>query len=58
MAPEERIADLEEENARLREELRHQWEENHFEHCSREWPHPEGKRCHWELPSLLEGLSP
>jgi hypothetical protein len=41
------------ENAALREELQKQWESNHFEHCSREWPHPEGKPCHWPLPEVL-----
>lgn len=47
------LAILERENAQLREELFEQWEVNHVEHCSREWPHPEGEYCHWPLPPLL-----
>jgi len=46
------------ENAALREELMGQWESNHVEHCSREWPHPEGKRCHWPLPEVLSHYNP
>jgi hypothetical protein len=49
----EESADLLRQVALLREELRAQWEANHFEHCSREWPHPEGKLCHWPLPDVL-----
>jgi hypothetical protein len=37
----------------LEQELRHQWEANHFEHCQRDWPH-EGQ-CYWPLPDLLAG---
>ena len=39
--------------ALLREDLREQWEYNHSEHCDRDWPHPEGERCHWPLPPIL-----
>ena len=49
------LAELERENALLREELRYQWELNHFEWCSRDWPHPEDKTCYWPLPVLLRG---
>ncbi len=42
------------ENAALRDELEEQWRANHFEHCSREWPHPEGTRCNWERPAILD----
>jgi hypothetical protein len=37
----------------LRAELASQWESNHAEHCSSEWPHPEGKLCHWPPPEIL-----
>jgi hypothetical protein len=33
-----------------------EWEFNHSEHCSDEWPHPEGRRCHWPQPEVLSGL--
>lgn len=51
MSEEER---LRAENAALRDELEEQWQANHFEHCSREWPHPEGARCNWERPPILD----
>lgn len=51
--PEQRIAELELLVAQLREELWKQWEINHSEHCDREWPHAEGKYCHWPLPKVL-----
>lgn len=41
--------------ARVEAELQEQWEYNHYEHCSDEWPHPEGKACHWPLPVSLGG---
>ena len=41
--------------ALLREELWAQWEANHAEHCGKPWPHPNGDRCHWPLPSVLSG---
>ena len=47
---------LADENAELRKELQDQWEENHFEHCSRDWPHPEGKICFWPYPTVLGKL--
>ena len=37
----------------LREALREQWEINHYEHCTNEWPHEEMERCHWPLPAIL-----
>jgi hypothetical protein len=40
--------------ASVLDELRRQWECNHVEHCSREWPHPEGRLCHWPLPAVLK----
>jgi hypothetical protein len=40
-------------NQRLREELLHQWQYNHAEHCRIEWPHP-GKDCHWPVPAMLD----
>lgn len=49
----EELDRLQHEVAALREELWTQWEENHFEHCSREWPHPPGRECYWELPAIL-----
>lgn len=49
------MSDLEEDNGRLREALRVQWEYNHFEHCGREWPHAEGVFCGWPLPIELGG---
>ena len=49
------IASLERDIALLREELWEQWESNHFEYCSREWPHPAGKLCHWPPPAVLLG---
>lgn len=49
----ERIAELELKNGLLREELWDQWEVNHCEHCDREWPHSEGRMCHWPLPDAL-----
>lgn len=45
------LNELWQENSRLREELRRQWEFNHFEHCRRDWPH-EGM-CHWPIPPIL-----
>jgi hypothetical protein len=39
--------------AELREALEEEWEANHVEHCSREWPHPEGYRCCWPKPAAL-----
>ena len=42
------------ENAELRGVLWEQWEANHFEHCGRDWPHPEGKSCYWPLPEILQ----
>lgn len=53
----ERVAELEQEAALLREELWSQWECNHAEHCSNRWPHPEGHICCWELPSCLASPS-
>ena len=35
------------------EALHKEWQENHFEHCGRQWPHPEGKTCHWPQPTVL-----
>jgi hypothetical protein len=46
--------DLELEIVRLREELHNQWWSNHSEHCSDEWPHPEGWICTWPQPTFLE----
>lgn len=37
------VEEVELENVRLRAELTDQWELNHSEHCSNEWPHPEEK---------------
>jgi hypothetical protein len=34
----------------LRAALFEQWQHNHAEHCSSEWPHPEGKTCYWPGP--------
>jgi hypothetical protein len=45
---------LRRENLRLRRALLEEWESNHFEHCSREWPHPTGKGCHWPQPKILQ----
>lgn len=48
---------LKAENEALREELLDQWQANHFEHCSAEWPHPATREipCHWPLPQVLDG---
>lgn len=46
---------IEEENSSLREALWEEWDANHREHCSDEWPHPEGSRCHWPPPEVLGG---
>jgi hypothetical protein len=54
VSAEDRIRELERENALLREELWQQWQENHFEHCSRRWPHGENDPCMWPLPPILE----
>lgn len=51
----EHIAELESEKGRLREELWHQWECNHSEHCDRVWPHAEGESCRWPVPKILGG---
>lgn len=50
-----RIKDLEKENNRLREDLWNEWEANHTEHCSREWPHPADRTipCNWPQPESL-----
>jgi hypothetical protein len=55
LSAEGQVTELERENALLREALREQWEFNHAEHCSNEWPHAEGRECHWPLPLELEG---
>jgi hypothetical protein len=34
--------------------LRVQWECNHSEYCGGQWPHPEGKRCHWPMPREMQ----
>ena len=49
----ERIAELEFENALLREELKEQWRSNHGEQCSWTWPHPPGEWCHLPPPAIL-----
>lgn len=46
--------ELAREIAALREECQNQWHANHAEHCSNEWPHPEGYICCWPLPPSLE----
>jgi len=51
--PEDEIAPLRDENGRLRDELWHQWQYNHSDHCRTEWPHPVGKDCYWPLPDVL-----
>lgn len=43
-------------NERLRAELLHQWEYNHSEHCSNQWPHPDGYQCLWPEPPVLLDL--
>lgn len=52
---EDRIVDLERENALLREELREYWLSYHVEHCWAEWPHrsddPLG--CGYPPPEIL-----
>lgn len=48
-------SELEIENDALRRELAHQWWENHFEHCGREWPHDSGRVCGWPPPAILQG---
>jgi hypothetical protein len=48
-----RLDKLERENAALREELENQWEENHFEHCGRTWPHASAVDCMWPYPEIL-----
>lgn len=53
----DQLAKLEADDARLREELREQWEINHHEHCGDEWPHPEGHFCHWPVPEVLAAPS-
>lgn len=47
------LARVRTENQALRAELRHQWEDNHFEHCGKPWPHQ--GRCYWPLPEVLGG---
>ncbi len=47
--------DLEKENAELRAELLNQWEYNHAEHCSNDWPHP-GRDCQWPRPPILDAV--
>jgi hypothetical protein len=51
------VEEVELENVRLRAELTDQWELNHSEHCSNEWPHPEEKKCCYPPPSILLGYS-
>jgi hypothetical protein len=36
----------------LRQELELQWDYNHAEHCTNEWPHRGD--CHWPRPRLLD----
>lgn len=39
--------------------LREQWEINHAEHCTNEWPHedlPNGP-CYWPMPPVLAALN-
>lgn len=52
-----RIEKLERENARLRAELWEQWEDNHSEHCSNQWPHPDGEICCCPVPPHPADLS-
>jgi hypothetical protein len=40
--------------AELAAELERQWRANHAEHCDIEWPHPEGSRCRWPRPAILD----
>ncbi len=47
------IEELERQNALLRAELWEQWELNHSEYCGHQWPHPDGRRCYYPLPSAL-----
>jgi hypothetical protein len=39
---------------RFRARPREQWEENHFEHCGRGWPHASRDLCRWPPPRPLE----
>ena len=50
---EDRIAGLEREDGLLREDLWDQWESNHIEHCSREWPDASEVICCWPKPESL-----
>lgn len=50
--PEDRVYELESENARLREELLYQWELNHSERCG-QLDHDHRNRCYWPLPDWL-----
>ena len=54
---EERVYELERENALLREALYEEWFAAHLERCSDEWPHPEGAMCHCPPPDILGGGS-
>ncbi len=47
------IDELRRENLELLAELYDQWELNHAEHCSNEWPHREGKICCYPLLPIL-----
>ena len=49
----ESLAELRQQIALLKEQLREQWEYNHAEHCGSVWPHPDGDRCYWPPPKEL-----
>lgn len=51
--PGDEVANLQKQVADLRAELMEQFLSNHYEHCSQEWPHPEGYYCGWPLPEVL-----
>ena len=52
MNPSVSLKQLREENQHLKEELRRQWELNHWDRCCERWPH--SGECHWPPPPGLE----
>lgn len=43
--------------AQLEAALWDQWERNHSEHCTNDWPHP-GKTCYYPLIAALDQKAP
>lgn len=37
----------------LRKVAIEQWQAAHFDHCSRDWPHADGRECYWPPPAIL-----